>query len=64
MRIRNNKPKLNKEKAKQVILYLANRIPNLTVEKLYCLLYFLDFDFFERHGKSITGMTYIKKTNK
>lgn len=59
--IRQNKPKLNKEKAKQVILYFLNKCGNMSQEKLELLLYFADFDFYEKYGKSITGMTYIKK---
>ena len=59
--IRNNKPKLNKKKLRNVILYLAQRVPDLTEEKLWCLLYFIDFDFFEKYNRSLTGLTYIRK---
>ena len=58
--IRNNHPKLNKKKLKAVILYLAARVPDLTAKKLYCLLYFIDFDFYEKYERSLTGLTYIK----
>ena len=54
-------PKLNKKKAKQVILHLLNRLGPMDYEKLCYLLYFIDFDYFEKYGKSLTGMTYIKK---
>jgi hypothetical protein len=52
---------LNKKKAKNVILYLLNKCGAMDEEKLFCLLYFLDFDYFEKYGKSLTGFTYIKK---
>jgi hypothetical protein len=54
-------PKFNKKKAKEVILYLANRIPDLTYEKLCCLLYFIDFDYYEKYEEGFMGFTYIKK---
>lgn len=59
--LRNNKPKLNREKAKAVILYLLNKCGAMSKEKLGLLLYFVDFDFYEKHEISLTGMTYIKK---
>lgn len=59
--VRQSEPKLNKEKAKEVILYLLNRCGAMTQEKLFCLLYFIDFDFYEKYEKHLTGFTYIKK---
>jgi len=50
----------NKEKTKQVILYFLNRCGGMNKEKLFCLLYFLDFDFYEKYGRSVTGMKYYK----
>lgn len=61
MAIRKSEPKLNKEKAKQVILYLLNRCGAMTVEKLMLLLYFIDFDFYEKYERHFMGFTYIKK---
>ena len=54
-------PKLNKQKAEVVIRYILNRCGGMSKEKLELLLYFTDFDFYEKYGKSLTGMTYIKK---
>ena len=48
------------EKSKEVILYLLNRSGRMTEEKLYCLLYFLDFDFYEKYEKHFMGFTWIK----
>lgn len=58
--IRNSKPKLNKEKAKHVILYFLNRLGLLTEEELSYLLYFCDMDYFEKWEEHFMGFTYIK----
>lgn len=55
--------KLNEEKYKNVILYLSKNIGNGSVwgkKKMYKLLYYLDFDFFEKYEKPITGDIYHK----
>lgn len=54
--------KINEKKYKNVILFFANKIKNGTLGKLKImkLLYFLDFDFFEKYGKSITGDEYLR----
>jgi len=53
---------VDKRKYKAVILFFANKIRNDTLGKvkLMKLLYFSDFDFFERYGKSITGDRYVR----
>lgn len=60
MNIRNNKPKLNKKKAKQAILYFLNKCGPITKEKLELLLYFTDFDYYEKHEEHFLGFEYIK----
>lgn len=54
--------KINSKKYKNAILYFANKIQNGTLGKLKMmkLLYFLDFDFFEKYGRSITGDVYLR----
>ena len=55
--------KLNEEKYKNVILYLAKNVGQNGVwgkKKMYKLLYFLDFDFFEKYEKPVTGDIYHK----
>lgn len=55
--------KLNEEKYKNVILFLSKNVGQGVVwgrKKMYKLLYFLDFDFFEKHEKPITGDIYHK----
>ena len=59
--IRQLKPKLNKKKAKQVILYLLNKCGPMTKEKLGYLLYFIDFDYFEKYEEYFMGFTYYKR---
>ena len=53
--------KLEKEKFKQVLLYILEKCgakPNVGETVLYKLLYFCDFDFYEIYEKSLTGMNY------
>jgi uncharacterized phage-associated protein len=54
--------KINEKKYKNAILFFANKIRNGTLGKLKLmkLLYFLDFDFFEKYGKSVTGDEYLR----
>ena len=58
--IRISKPKLNKKKAEQVILYLLNRCGPMSQKKLGLMLYFIDFDYYEKYEESFMGFTYIK----
>lgn len=55
--------KLNEKKYRNVILFLAKNSSRRSVwgkKKIYKLLYFLDFDFFEKHERPITGDIYHK----
>lgn len=56
---------INEKKYRNVILFFANKIKNGTLGKLKMmkLLYFLDFDFFEKYGKSVTGDQYLRFEN-
>lgn len=53
-------PKSSEKKYQDVILYLARKLGGEIrgKKKLAKLLYFVDFDFFEKFQKSITGDTY------
>lgn len=56
-------PKTNPEKLREVLLYVLGKIgakPNVGETVLYKLLYFIDFDYYEKTGKSITGLGYIR----
>jgi len=55
--------KLNEKKYRNVILYFAKNVGSGSVwgkKKMYKLLYYLDFDFFEKYEKPITGDIYHK----
>lgn len=57
------KPKFNKEKFKETILYILEKCgakPNVGETVLYKLLYFSDFDFFEIYEQFLTGAQYRK----
>ena len=53
----------NMEKFKQVLLYVLEKVgakPNIGETVLYKLLYFIDFDYYEKFEESLMGATYIK----
>lgn len=55
--------RLNEKKYQNAILYFTSNIGQGAVwgkKKLYKLFYFLDFDFFEKYEKPITGDIYHK----
>jgi uncharacterized phage-associated protein len=57
--------KLDEKKYKNAIVFFAQKIQNGTLGKLKLmkLLYYLDFDFFEKYGKSVTGDEYLRFEN-
>jgi len=60
-----DKPLENKEKFTSVMLYILDKIgakPNVGQTVIYKILYFLDFDYYEKHEKQLMGLTYIKNT--
>jgi len=53
----------NLEKFKQVLLYVLNKVgakPNVGETVLHKLLYFIDFDYYEKYEENLMGATYIK----
>jgi len=61
--IRINIPQKNIKKFKEVLLYILNKIgskPNIGETVIYKLLYFIDFDYYERYEEQLIGATYIK----
>jgi transcriptional regulator with XRE-family HTH domain len=51
------------DKFKQVLLYILNKVggkPNIGETVLHKLLYFIDFDYYEKFEESLMGATYIK----
>jgi uncharacterized phage-associated protein len=57
-----NTIQFDKNKMKHVILFFLERINNFHLgrTKLMKLLYYVDFDNFEKHGKPVTGAKYRK----
>ena len=57
--------KINEKKYRNIILFFSEKIQNGTLGKLKLmkLLYYLDFDFFEKYGRSITGDEYLRFDN-
>ncbi len=61
--IRINIPQRNLEKFKEVLLYVLSKVggkPNVGETVLYKLLYFIDFDYYEKYEEQLIGATYIK----
>lgn len=58
-------PEVKPEKLREVLLYILGKVgakPNVGETVLYKLLYFVDMDYYEKTGQSITGLTYIHNT--
>lgn len=61
--MRINVPQKRLDVFKQVLLYVLGRIgakPNVGETVLYKILYFIDFDFYEKYEEQLIGATYIK----
>ncbi len=61
--LRINIPQKNLEKFKEVLLYILSKVgskPNVGEAVIYKLLYFIDFDFYEKYEEQLIGATYIK----
>lgn len=59
-------PKENVDKFKQVLLYVVSKVgsrPNIGQTAIYKLLYFIDFDYYEKYQEYLVGATYIKNTH-
>jgi transcriptional regulator with XRE-family HTH domain len=61
--VRISVPQKNMVKFKEVLLYILNRVgskPNVGETVIYKLLYFIDFDYYEKYEEQLIGATYIK----
>lgn len=61
--IRISVPQKNLEKFREVLLYILNKVgskPNIGESVLYKLLYFIDFNYYEKYEEQLIGATYIK----
>lgn len=56
-------PQKNVQKFKEVLLYVLSKVgawPNVGEVVLYKLLYFIDFNYYEKYEEQLIGATYIK----
>lgn len=56
-------PQKKIDKFKQVLLYVLEKVgakPNIGMTALYKLLYFIDFDYYEKYEEQLMGLTYIR----
>lgn len=56
-------PQKNLQKFKEVLLHILNKVgskPNIGETVIYKLLYFIDFDFYEKYEEQLIGATYMK----
>ena len=61
--VRISVPQKNLEKFREVLLYILNKVGskhNIGETVLYKLLYFVDFDFYEKYEEQLIGATYQK----
>lgn len=61
--LRINVPQKNLDKFKEVFIYILNKVgskSNVGETVIYKLLYFIDFDFYERYENQLVGACYIK----
>jgi transcriptional regulator with XRE-family HTH domain len=56
-------PQEQYNKFKQVLLYILKKVggkPNIGMTALYKILYFIDFDYYEKYEEQLMGLRYIK----
>lgn len=56
-------PQKNYNKFREILLYILTKVgakPNVGETVLYKLLYFIDFDYYEKYEEQLIGATYIK----
>lgn len=50
---------MDSDKITEAIIYLAQCVDSLTVEKLYKLLHFADLEHLQKYGRTITGISQM-----
>src|SRR4030043_2298735 len=61
--MRINVPAKNVDKFKEVLLYILEKVgskPNIGETVIYKLLYFVDFNYYEKYEEQLIGATYMK----
>jgi transcriptional regulator with XRE-family HTH domain len=62
-RMRINVPQKNLQKFREVLIYILNKVgakPHIGETVIYKLLYFIDFDYYEKYEEQLIGATYQK----
>lgn len=52
--------RLKTNKAVNLIRYICEKVPDLTYEKLWAMLFKIDMTHYIETGKSMTGFRYVK----
>jgi transcriptional regulator with XRE-family HTH domain len=63
--MRINVPAKKLDKFREVLLYILEKVgskPNIGETVIYKLLYFVDFNYYEKYEEQLIGATYIKNT--
>lgn len=61
--IRVSVPQEKVDKFRQILLYILKKVggkPNVGMTVLYKLLYFIDFDYYEKYEDQLMGLVYLK----
>jgi transcriptional regulator with XRE-family HTH domain len=61
--IRISVPQQKADKFRQVLLYVLKKVggkPNVGMTVLYKLLYFIDFDYYEKYEEQLMGLVFLK----
>ncbi len=61
--IRISVPQKRVDKFREILLYILEKVggkPNVGMTVLYKLLYFIDFDFYEKYEEQLMGLVYVK----
>jgi len=59
-------PQKNIDKFRQILIHILRKCggkPNVGMTVLYKLLYFIDFDYYEKYEEQLMGLVYIKNTH-
>lgn len=62
-KIRISVPQEKADKFRQILLYILKKVggkPNIGMTALYKLLYFIDFDYYEKYEDQLMGLVYLK----
>jgi len=62
-KIRISVPQEKADKFRQILLYILKKVggkPNIGMTVLYKLLYFMDFDYYEKYEDQLMGLVYLK----